>query len=101
VSDLHVTVCRDCGWRGFPERLWCPACGSDEVGTAVAASGVVAEGTSVRRAPGRELAEPVAVATVRLEGGGTAVARVEGGGGGEAAVSLDDGAPVARPGSAT
>ena len=97
MSGLVVSVCGACGWRGFPERLWCPACG-DETDTETASAGAVEERTVVRTMPGRDLEAPVAVATILLEGGGRAVARLEGDGD-DVDVTVDDGAPVARAGS--
>jgi hypothetical protein len=96
-----VSVCPACGWRGFPERLWCPRCGGDDVVAELVDAGVVAERTTVLRAAGRPSAPPVPIATVRLAGGGTAVARLEAAGEAErVALSLEQGAPVARPADA-
>ena len=96
MTALVVSVCRACGWRGFPERLWCPRCGSDDVGREPVTSGTVESSTTLRRAPGRQLDRPVSIATVQLAGGGRAVTRLEGDGP-EVAVDVVDGAPVARP----
>lgn len=100
MSGVPVTACTACGWRGFPARIWCPACGSEGLEVAVVATGVLEERTSVRKAPGRVLVQPVALATAALTGGGRVVARLEGGAGeGEVDVDLEAGAPVARPGA--
>jgi len=96
VSGVPVTFCRECGWRGFPARIWCPACGSDALETVEVAAGRLEERTRVRKATGRELPEPVALATVALAGGGRAIARLEGAAGGDEVALDGDGAPVAR-----
>lgn len=97
MSGIPVSVCRACGWRGFPERLWCPRCGADHVGSERVQRGVVEARTTVRRAAGRVLGAPVEVATVALAGGGRAIVRLEGAGGTRVATTVEDGAPVARP----
>ena len=96
MTALVVSVCRGCGWRGFPERVWCPRCGSDDVGGEPVTAGCVESATTLRRAAGRPVERPVPIATVRLAGGGRVVARLEGGGP-EVAVDVEGGAPVARP----
>ena len=97
MNALPVSACRACGWRGFPERVWCPRCGGD-VEAEHADAGVVEQRTTLRRAAGRTLEAPVELATVELEGGGRAVVRLEGGaGGGRVALRAEGGAPVARP----
>jgi uncharacterized OB-fold protein len=101
VSGIPVSVCPACGWRGFPERFWCPRCGRDDVVAEQVEAGVVTERTMVRRAAGRPSAPPVPIATVRLAGGGTAVARLESAGeAARVALSVVGGAPVARPADA-
>ncbi|HSK15503.1 MAG TPA: OB-fold domain-containing protein [Gaiellaceae bacterium] len=97
MSGLPVSACRACGWRGFPERIWCPACGGGEVDAVPAGPGVVEDATAVRRAPGRTLVEPVRLGTVALDGGGRVVARLEAEPGVRVGLSVEDGAPVARP----
>ncbi|HSC92171.1 MAG TPA: hypothetical protein VLB86_11005 [Gaiellaceae bacterium] len=97
MSGIPVSVCRACGWRGFPARLWCPRCGADHVGSDEVESGVVEARTTLRRAAGRVLDAPVEIATVALAGGGRAVVRVDGAGGARVATTVEDGAPVARP----
>ena len=99
MTHLHVSACRGCGWRGFPERLWCPACGSDELDSVRADVGVVEDATVLRRAPGRALDGPVRIGTVALAGGGRVVARLEAEPGEPVRLSVEDGAPVARPDS--
>jgi uncharacterized OB-fold protein len=96
MSVLHVSACRACSWQGFPERLWCPACGSDEVGSVPADLGTVEDATLMRRAPGRAVPEPVRLGTVRIEGGGRVVARLESGPGDRVRLAVEHGAPVAR-----
>lgn len=95
MSGIEVSVCRACDWRGFPARLWCPACGGGDLGSERVASGTVEERTTVRKAAGRELAGPLDVATVALAGGGRAVVRLEAASR-TVVVDDDDGAPVAR-----
>lgn len=97
MSVLYVSACRLCGWRGFPERFWCPVCGSDEVDPVPAERGVVEDATELHRAPGRTLAGPVRLGTVGLDGGGRVVARLEAGPGERVRLSVEGGAPVARP----
>jgi uncharacterized OB-fold protein len=96
VSGIPVSVCRACGWRGFPERLWCPRCGGDRVETEPVAGGVVELRTTVRRAAGRLLGVPVDLATVALSGGGRAVVRIEDGDGERVTTTVEHGAAVAR-----
>jgi uncharacterized OB-fold protein len=98
VSGVPVTLCNACGWRGFPARLWCPACGSDDLRTALVHGGRVEDATILRRAAGRVVAAPVRLGTVRVAGGGLVIARLDGAGPGDRVrLSLDDGAPVAAP----
>jgi uncharacterized OB-fold protein len=97
VSALHVTACRTCGWQGFPERIWCPACGSDEVESVAVELGVVEDATFMRRAPGRTVTDPVRLGTVGIDGGGRAIARLEAEPGERVQLSVENGAPVARP----
>ena len=94
-----VSRCAGCGWQGTPQRLWCPACGSDDVQEVAAAGGGVAEVTTVERSAGREPA-PVRVASVAVDGGGTLIARLPAALEPGARVTLadDGGAPVAAPG---
>lgn len=99
MSGLEVTVCRACAWRGFPARLWCPACGGGELDAVRASTGTLEERTILHKAPGRELAAPVALATVALVGGGRAVVRIEGDPAGEVSIDVEAGAPVARGGA--
>lgn len=98
MSALLVSACRACGWRGFPVRLWCPACGSDEIETVPERFGVVEDATVLRRAPGRKLEAPVRIGTVHLEHGGRVVARlVDSEPGDRVRLSVEEGAPVAGP----
>jgi uncharacterized OB-fold protein len=95
-AGVTVSSCPSCGWKGLPERLWCPRCGSDEVGTSVLREGVLEEVTTARRARGTGPA--VAVGSVRIEGGGALIARLEGAPSEGSRVELEDdgGAAVAR-----
>jgi uncharacterized OB-fold protein len=88
-----------CAWQGFPERLWCPGCGSDEVDSVPAEFGVVEDATVMRRAPGRTVTHPVKLGTVAVDGGGHIVSRLEAEPGERIRLSVEDGAPVARPDS--
>lgn len=98
MSGVPVTLCNACGWRGFPARFWCPACGSADLGTALVHDGYVEDSAILHRAAGRTIGTPVRIGTMRLAGGGLLVARLEGVGMGDRArISLDGGAPVARP----
>lgn len=95
-AALMVSACRACGWRGFPERLWCPVCGGDEIDSVVEAAGVVEDATSLRRVTGRTLEGPVSLGTVRSDGGARVVARLEAGPGDRVRLTVEEGAPVAR-----
>ena len=96
MSGVPVSVCAACGWRGFPERFWCPRCGGDDVAAELVEAGVVAERTTLRRAAGRPSTPPVPIATVRLAGGGAAIARLDAADDdGRVALTLVGGAPVA------
>jgi uncharacterized OB-fold protein len=97
-AGLSVSRCGRCGWRGLPQRLWCPVCGADTVSRALVHGGTVAETTVLRRALGG-LAAPVRIGLVALAGGGTAVVRLEpdAGSGSRVILATEDGAPVARP----
>ena len=98
AHGLRASRCADCGWRGFPARLWCPACGSARVRAALVHGGRVEEVTTLRHAAGRRLAGEVRLGLVRLAGGGAAVCRLEGAGEGDRVrLSTEGGAPVARP----
>lgn len=98
MSGVPVSVCAACGWRGFPERFWCPRCGGDDVAAELVEAGAVTEHTTLRRAAGRPSAPPVAIATVRLAGGGAAIARLDAADeDGRVALTFVGGAPVARP----
>jgi uncharacterized OB-fold protein len=95
-AGVTVSSCASCSWKGLPERLWCPRCGSDEIGTSVLREGVLEEATTARRARGTGPA--VAVASVRIEGGGALIVRLEGAPAEGSPVELEDdgGAAVAR-----
>jgi uncharacterized OB-fold protein len=94
--SLPLQACIACGRRAFPARLLCP-CGGRSFRTEDAERGMIEEITSLRRVPGRALAEPVRIATVAV-GDVRVIARLEREAepGAEAALSLDGGAPVAR-----
>jgi uncharacterized OB-fold protein len=88
--------CTACGRRFFPPRLLCP-CGGRDFEIEEVDRGIVEEKTSLHRAPGRALEEPVRIATVAI-GDVRVVARLERDAAVDDAVelSLEDGAPVAR-----
>ncbi len=97
TSGLRVSGCATCGWRGFPARLWCPACGSDELRDVVVHVGRVEEVTLLRRAPGG-LQHPVRIGSVRIAGGVVVIARLDSAAAGaRVRLHTDRGAPVARP----
>lgn len=96
-AGVEVTACGVCGWRGLPERLWCPKCRSDRVRTVLVYDGHVTETSTVRRAVGhRSMA--VRIGTVRLVGGGVGIGRLEPGvvSGSRVRLFTDSGAMVAR-----
>jgi uncharacterized OB-fold protein len=95
TAGVSVSACASCEWKGLPERLWCPRCGSDEVATLQVREGTLEEITIARRA---SPSGPVRVATVRIEGGGALIARLEAELAEGTLVELadDDGATVAR-----
>ena len=99
MTGLVVSLCPECGWRGFPQRLWCPSCGATELGEATVSAGVVQSVTSLARSLGRSLEAPVQIVDVSLHGGGKAVARgSQGLTVGQAVELVDaDGVPVAAP----
>jgi uncharacterized OB-fold protein len=93
-----VSVCGACGWRGFPQRLWCPTCGSAQLSAEEVEAGLVEDATVLQRAAGRELDGEVPLGTVLLDGGGRAIARLEEAAAGDrVGVGVDAGAIVARP----
>jgi uncharacterized OB-fold protein len=96
TPGVTVSACAACDWKGLPERLWCPRCGSAGVGTAQVAEGTLEEHTYARRAGGP--GSPVHVASVRIAGGGSLIARLEDtlGEGSFVELSDDGGAAVAR-----
>jgi uncharacterized OB-fold protein len=93
TSGVTVSACASCDWRGLPERLWCPRCGSDQVGSCQVVEGTLGEITTARRVAG-----PVRVASVAIDGGGSLIARLEHEGRAGEVVALEDdgGAAVAR-----
>jgi uncharacterized OB-fold protein len=98
MSRVLVSVCAACGWRGFPQRLWCPSCDADRLGEEEVRAGLVEDATVLRRSAGRELGGEVPLGTVLLDGGGRAIARlVEAASGDRVGVGFEDGTLVARP----
>jgi uncharacterized OB-fold protein len=98
VNGVAVSLCPACAWRGFPKRLWCPRCGSFELGEEIAVEGVVEEATTVHRAVGRQRRWPAThLGTVRVEGGVAVVARLELATAGDAVrLATEAGAVIAR-----
>lgn len=98
MTGVPLSTCDDCGWEGFPQRHWCPFCGTDALGERLEERGVVEDSTILRRAVGRPGRLLVRLGTIRLEGGAKIVARLDAAGrGARVRVQLVDGAPVARP----
>lgn len=100
MSDgLRISVCSACGHAVFPARLLCPRCGASEWRSEDVGAGVVEEATLVERAPGGPLATPVALGSIRLEGGVVVVARLEPAlqRGDSVRLEYRDGVPVAYP----
>jgi uncharacterized OB-fold protein len=78
VNGVVVSVCPACAWRGFPERLWCPRCGSFELDNEIASEGAVEDATTVHRAAGRPRPSPTTrLGTVRVERTVPVVARLD------------------------
>ena len=77
MRGAKICGCAVCGWRGFPHRYWCPACGSLETIDVVVKAGVVEQATTVRRAAGRPGGAPVTIGSVRTDGGALIVVRLE------------------------
>lgn len=78
MNRLPLWHCTACDHWSFPERRRCPACGADALQCeTVAAEGVVAEATVVRKAAGVAPGAVRHLATVRLELGPTVLARSE------------------------
>ena len=97
MSGVEISRCSECAWQGTPRRLWCPACGGEQIESVAATGGLVAEVTTVRHLKGGASA-PVAVASIDVEGGGTLIARRAAGEPGVHVRLADDrGAPVAAP----
>lgn len=61
--SINVSVCRACGHRVYPARLWCPACGHDKAGL-VAADHAELQAWTVM--PARDGQAPVIIATARV-----------------------------------
>ena len=97
MRGAKICGCAVCGWRGFPHRYWCPACGSLETIDVVVKAGVVEQATTVRRAAGRPGGAPVTIGSVRTDGGALIVVRLEGVAAGDSAgLHTEDGVFVAR-----
>lgn len=98
MNGVVLSRCPACDWRGFPQRLWCPRCGSAELAEEIAETGVVEETTTVRHAAGRPRpAAATRLGTVRVEGGVAVVARLEHADTGESVrLATEDGALIAR-----
>ena len=98
MERFYVSVCRECGYGAFPERLLCPRCGGALWEHREAPEGIVEATTRLHRAPGRTCEKPVAIALVRVPAGPLVVARLERdvAAGERVELALDDRAPVAR-----
>lgn len=71
-GELVIQTCRSCGFRPFPPRAHCPACGASELTwQPVSGKGSVYTYTVARRAPHPVFAEqcPMVIAVVELEEG--------------------------------
>lgn len=97
TAGVQVSACVACGWKGLPERCWCPRCGGGQVEQVIALAGRVEEETTLERAVGRPPVS-IPIGSVRLPEGGAIVARLERGAAAGSDVELfeDDGAAVAR-----
>ena len=97
TEGVAISVCPACGWKGLPERLWCPHCGHGRVDVALVHEGSLAETTTVRRSIGG--ATGVRIGTVLVQGGGVVIVRLEPGtrSGEQVRLFTDEGAAVARP----
>lgn len=71
MTELQIQRCERCGTGAFPDRLWCPDCGADELRHMAAGPGRVEEETTLRRS-----AEQVRLGTVRLDEGPLIIARL-------------------------
>ena len=71
MTELEIQRCERCGTSAFPDRLWCPGCGADQLRHTAAGPGRVEEETTLRR-----LTEPVRLGTVRLQAGPLVIARL-------------------------
>jgi uncharacterized OB-fold protein len=79
VNGVVLSVCPACHWRGFPERLWCPRCGSFQLEQESVDDGIVEEVTRVYRAAGRPRpSRAVVLGEVLVHGVAPVVARIEG-----------------------
>jgi uncharacterized OB-fold protein len=84
MIELEIQRCELCGTTAFPDRLWCPSCGSGEFRHVAAGPGRVEEDTTLRRS-----AEPIRLGTVRLESGPLIIARLDSGAGAGTQVRLE------------
>lgn len=98
MNGVVLSRCPACAWRGFPQRLWCPRCGSFQLTEEIAQTGVVEESTTVHHTAGRPPpAAATGIATVRVEGGVALVARLEHAHIGDPVrLATEDGAVIAR-----
>jgi len=84
MIELEIQRCERCGTSAFPDRLWCPGCGAEELRHVAAGPGRVEEETTLRRS-----AEPIRLGTVRLDSGPLVIARLADGTGAGTQVRLD------------
>ena len=71
MTELQIQRCEQCGTNAFPDRLWCPGCGGATLQHVPAGPGRVEQETALRRS-----AEPIRLATVRLDSGPMVIARL-------------------------
>lgn len=92
-----VSVCAECGYAAFPDRLLCPRCGEARWERREAPAGVVESTARLHRAPGRDYRPPIEIALVRLRCGPLVVARAEDelAPGDPVTLALETGAPLA------
>lgn len=90
MTELQIQRCQRCGTGAFPDRLWCPCCGAEELHHAPAGPGAVEQETVLRRPPATAPQdEPVRLGTVRLQSGPLVIARLATGVGAGTRVRLD------------
>ncbi len=69
VRRTLTPECKACGWRGLPQRLWCPDCGADDWALRSTSEGEVQATTLVTRRLGARIDPPAEITLIRLAGG--------------------------------